>query len=533
MFAINIRIVKLKWNQNFNNSSSVNTSVQPGKLIAAMSKAEKRHFRISASLSGNSNEKLYVQLFDYYDKNKDHSVAAVLEKLPSIKKSQLSNVKAHLTHRILYSMRIFHSEHLGDIEARQYLDFAKVLSQKGMKTEALKMLKNARKIAEANEYAPLLYHIIDEERKLEAEKAEIRIHDWHTSLNEKTSRLIEEVSLRDKLANLALRLQSIYHQNGYVKSDEENESIKLILRSYLPSVSYEHLGDYEKIYYCQALVWYHYILQDFAGCFKYAWRWVKVFENNPALLEFDQLFYIKALNSALNALYMANKVEKYLEVFEKLIEFENTYLEKASREVTSILEEFKTIHQLNSIFITGNYYKGVKRIQEIEHLVSINPFGWGRNKILTMQYKLACVYFGADNHSRALDYLNSIINAPEDGTLMDIRSFARILALICHFEMKNEILVGYQIKSIYRYLTKMQNLQNVQKQILSFVRRTPGMNRTGLMKEFAALRSTLIEYKSNKYERRPFLYLDIIAWLDSKLRHKRIQDVIRERQNER
>jgi hypothetical protein len=73
----------------------------------------------------------------------------------------------------------------------------------------------------------------------------------------------------------------------------------------------------------------------------------------------------------------------------------------------------------------------------------------------------------------------------------------------------------------------MEELQAVQKEILSFIRRTPEMSRKDIMQEFVMIRAKLIKYQSDPYERRPFLYLDIIAWLDSKIEKKRIQDVIK------
>jgi hypothetical protein len=116
-----------------------------------------------------------------------------------------------------------------------------------------------------------------------------------------------------------------------------------------------------------------------------------------------------------------------------------------------------------------------------------------------------------------------------DGLREDVQCFARILTLICHFELGNDFLVSYQLKSVYRFLIKMGDLQAVQKEILEFIRRTPAMYSKDIKSEFNQLRARLIRYQDDPYERRPFLYLDIIAWLDSKIYNKRIQQVIREK----
>ena len=83
--------------------------------------------------------------------------------------------------------------------------------------------------------------------------------------------------------------------------------------------------------------------------------------------------------------------------------------------------------------------------------------------------------------------------------------------------------------SVYKFLSKQQDLQMVQKEIFNFLRKTPRIERKDIKKEFIKLREALMKYTKDPYERRPFLYLDIIAWLDSKIEGKRIQDVIKER----
>lgn len=154
---------------------------------------------------------------------------------------------------------------------------------------------------------------------------------------------------------------------------------------------------------------------------------------------------------------------------------------------------------------------------------------WHIRKRLTLSYKIACVYFGADQYAKCLDYLNAIINSPEDGSLQDIRSFARMLALICHYELGNELFVAHQIRSVYRYLHKMKDLQAVQRAILSFLKNSARWKQSEMPQHFRTLRHALMDYRNHPYEKRPFLYLDIIAWLDSKLERLPIQEIIRKR----
>ena len=75
------------------------------QLIRSLTRAEKRHFRLFVKRNQSSNDILFLQLFDYLDKHKEYDEPQLLKKIPDIKKSQLSNLKAHLYKQLLTSLR--------------------------------------------------------------------------------------------------------------------------------------------------------------------------------------------------------------------------------------------------------------------------------------------------------------------------------------------------------------------------------------------------------------------------------------------
>jgi hypothetical protein len=90
-------------------------------------------------------------------------------------------------------------------------------------------------------------------------------------------------------------------------------------------------------------------------------------------------------------------------------------------------------------------------------------------------------------------------------------------------------MVEQQIRSVFRFLSHLEELNQVQKLILNFVRRVPEMDDTSVKKEFIKLRTNLIKLQQDPYEKRAFLYLDIISWLTCKIENRSIQDVMREK----
>lgn len=267
-------------------------------------------------------------------------------------------------------------------------------------------------------------------------------------------------------------------------------------------------------------------MQDFANNYKFSHKWVELFESYPDKRLSETSSYIKALHNVLSATFMADRVDKFLFNYQKLLDFGADNQSRFSQNDESVYALVNYIHRLNHIFMTGEYRTGVTQLHDLEKSLETHLYGWDVNRTIVFYYKIACAYFGADNHSKAVDYLNKIINMPVADVRNDIQCFARILNLIAHYELGNKLLISYQVKSVFRFLSKMEEMQSVQREIFTFLRKTPSMIPDKLKTEFKVLRSKLVKYQDDPYEKRAFLYLDIIAWLDSKIKGIPIETVI-------
>jgi hypothetical protein len=59
------------------------------------------------------------------------------------------------------------------------------------------------------------------------------------------------------------------------------------------------------------------------------------------------------------------------------------------------------------------------------------------------------------------------------------------------------------------------------------------MQPDSMSQEFRKLKKKLISIKEKRFEKRPFLYLDIISWLDSKIQNTTFQKVLMEQRKRR
>ena len=209
--------------------------------------------------------------------------------------------------------------------------------------------------------------------------------------------------------------------------------------------------------------------------------------------------------------------------------FGKEHYQKISRNVDSLLNLYLYYNRINGHYLEGTFSEGLKWVPSLVEKLETNVYNWDTRRIMVFNYKIACLYFGVGDNDSAIDYLNKIINQKTPDYREDIQCFARILCLIAHFDLGNDMLVEYQVKSVYRFLTKMEDLAEVQKEILKFIRKIPRIKKENLKNEFILLRNNFIKVSEHQYEKRPFLYLDIISWLDSKIEERPIQEIIREK----
>ncbi len=503
------------------------------QLIRSLTKAEKRHFRLFVTRNQASDNILFLQLFDVIEKYKDYEEEIILKKIPQIKKRQLSNLKAHLYKQLLMSLRLLSKNYNKDIEIREKLDYAKVLYTKGLYRQSLEMLDKTKNLAKKYNQNLLELEVIEFEKLIESQYITRSIDTRADELTTGTVRAVEQVKRNNTFSNLSLQLYGLYLKVGYVRNEKDHYFVKEFFNANLPAYKFEDLGFYEKMYLFQSYVWYSHTTQDFLHCYKYAQKWVDLFEDNPEMQALETPLYLKGLHNLLSSLFYLSHFERFVENMDKLQSFETRYKVKQNTNVEGMLQLFKYIHRINFHYLEGTFEEGLKFVPELEKILSTNQYNWDPYRIMVFNYRIACLYFGSSDYDNSILYLNRILNAPNPDYREDIQAFARFLNLMAHYELGHMQLLEYLVKSVYRFLNKREELHQVLKEIILFIRRLPRIHKDDIDKEFIKLRDNLVKIENNPYERRPFLHLDIISWLEGKIQGRPIQEIIRQKFLER
>lgn len=500
------------------------------QLIKTLTKAEKRNFRLYAKHRQTSGDLKFVQLFDAMDKLKEYDEELMLKKVPSISKGQLSNQKAHLYKILLSSLRNLNKDN-SDIQVRENIDYARLLYNKGLYMQSLKILDKTKVLAKKSSFTTLHLEVVEFEKEIESRYITRSIGKRAENLSSESCNLIREISSSNRLSNFALSLYDRYLKEGFVKSESDYERMHNFFNDNLPSFEFENLDFFSRLYLYQSHVWYHLIVQDFKMCFKYAQKWVDLFEQNPNMIDLDPDMYLKGLHNLLNALHHVG-IEHHNRFESALVKMQNFAGErKGHLNENSELLYFLYLeaNRINNFFMTGEFTKGTEMIPYWEERMTYFADRLDPYRILVFYYKFASLLFGAGKNKQAIKYLNKIMSFGDQKLREDIHVYSRMLMLISHFELGNDDLLEYQIKSVYRYLAKTKDMGQVHKEILRFLRSTPGISKRDLKIEFEKLLVKLKVIRNHPYDKRPFLYLDIISWLESRIEGIPVEQVIKEK----
>lgn len=497
-------------------------------LVKSLSKSEKRQFKLYVGRLGVNSDAKFLALFNLLDKIRSYDEKVILAS-GIVKKAQLSNLKAHLYKQILVSLRLNPVNQNIRVQIREQLDFATILYQKGLYRQSLKILDKVKGTAIENEEKNIAYEIVELEKIIETQYITRSIPDRADELAIQAKELSAHNVMTSKLSNLSLQLYGLMLKVGYVRSDEDYKRVKLYFEQHLPKYNIEDLGFREKLWLYKAHLWYSFLVQDFLSSYKYATKWVDLFYAHKEMIYLNPVFFLKGNHYLLESLLYVRYSSQFRQTLERFEQMIGSKDFPKNDNIASLSFLYVNANKLNLHFLEGTFDKGLYLVKIIEYGINKHKDRIDAHHVMLLYYKIACLYFGNGDNRTCIQYLKKIINNRNLKMREDLMCFARVLSLVAHYEAGMDYHLEVQLKSTYKFLLKMNDLHAVQKEMIKFLRNLGNIYPHELMGEFQKLYTELKKYEDHPYEKRAFLYLDIISWLESHLQNKPVAQVIREK----
>lgn len=487
-------------------------------LVKSLTKSEKRYFKLSSSLQ--HGEKNYLQLFDAIEMQKDYDENAIKELFKGttfIK--HLPSEKNHLYSLLLKSLRGFHADKSANSQLQEHLKNIEVLYNKALYKECSKVLKKAKKMAYSFEK---FYYLLD---LINWEKVLIEESYSRGKFNKSIDELVEEEhDVLEKLRNVAeyqilySKINYVFRKGGYTRNEKERQIVDEISNHHLIKGKNTALSVQATTacYYIKGLcAWTNRDMEEAQVNFQ---KVIDRFHQYPLMIQELPKRYTRVLNGML--MYYINK-QKYKEFFEGLKHLKSLASKEHFKSIDLQIRifTFSNNAELLAYESMGDYEKGEDLVEEIISGLKKYRYKISKEDEILFYYNISRYYFGGENYKKSLEYVNKVLNDNEGDLRQDIYTFARILNLLIHYELKNYDLLDYIIKSTLRFIKKKQRNYEFENLFIKHIKRLVRAQQVEkeLEQEYKNLKTELQRIFKDSNEQVALEYVDVVAWVNSKL----------------
>ena len=236
------------------------------------------------------------------------------------------------------------------------------------------------------------------------------------------------------------------------------------------------------------------------------------------------MFFFKNL---LEALFFIKRHDKFLDTLNNLISITNQDWFPKDDNVESLTFLYVGSNKFNAHFMEGTFKEGLPLIPETLEGLRKHKSRIDEHHVMVFYYKIASLYFGIGDYHKCIEFLEKIISNKSLQMREDLLCFSRILNLVAHYEAGLDYNLESLIKSTYKFLIKMEDLHMVQKEMIKFLKRLGDIYPQDIKAAFKGLHAKLKVFENDPYEKRAFLYLDVLSWLESNIENKSVESIIR------
>jgi tetratricopeptide (TPR) repeat protein len=487
-------------------------------LIKAMSKAEKRHFKLSMSGYQTNGEKHYLRLFDVIEAQQVYDEKAIKKKFrdePYFR--QLARVKIYLHQQILKSLRSLHDDLSADMRLNNYLSEIEILYKKELLRDCAATIKKAKAYAEKYERFPRLLELLAWEAKVTTQMIDVPNLDsmkrkWLAAEKE----ILEKYNDILDITQLSHDVISFVMKKGEGRTGEDKAFLNKVLENKLMQ---RKAASFQAELERQIVV---------TLCLMNPERQQERYRSIEDILSFIES-HPHQMAEHIN-LYVGYSIEltilslntrKFLTA-QRLIAKLRSMVEKYENEI-NIRNKLGILHVETDLLLQqGNFKAALAILDKMDELTGpnydLNPIG----AIFIYHMKMN-VYFRNRDYKNAQLYIQKIINLNSE-VREDFQSTARFVNLILQYEQEEYEHLRYVLRSTYRFLVKKQRVYPPEVIVMDFIKKALKFTSNKQLPEALAELKTAI----TGYSKEPFMMdFPLTEWIDSKLQKKELREIIK------
>jgi hypothetical protein len=485
------------------------------RLIKSLKQGEKRY--VTQQLSKHKKENNLLKLYQLIAKTDSIKDADIGKKIKDKKfGSQLSINKHKLYIVLLDSLQEFHSKTSPYTQVLSMIHQAHILYSKGLIKAVEELLSKATVLTHQYELRELQLEILNLQQRNEREDSIETV----TKIQELSKQMLEERKL-NQLLNQSIVYETI--PGSRLSTEQKNNLKKLSEIALKNNSSPSFTASYFRLRTCFT---YYGIITDYRNSYEWALKLIELFKQAPYMLqlEFWRIHYIESLRNFIPGFNYYGKSE--------LNEF--AYQEAKRLDVPEVYKASIFVNILDSYIMAGTFQESEKKVNEVQKNITGYTEHLSVYNEITLFFNLAFLNFGMKKYSKALFWLNEIINSPNHVVNESVSVITRIFRLIVFYELGHTDILENHLRSTQRYIAKQKHQYQIDLALLKCIRKIAGVNdKRKLVAIMMETRNELIKLSKHETESITLYYFDFISWCESKIEHQTFAEIMHRKNQER
>lgn len=484
------------------------------QLIKSLSKSEKRYFKLFAGI--NAKESTYMVLFDAIDKLAEYDEDEIRKKCHGQAfLKQLSVTKNYLFGMIIKALKNYEVKYESQQEKIED-DFqtARLLDRRNLLELRDKVLNKARKQIEASTLFLL--------------KSRMAIFDWKEALHLPPGPMEVETRKNLSAARYALEqelefldMRSIWNeyaikstQSSVARTKEDVEVMEELLRKPILQEDTALKSIVTETMRVTTLSG----INSYLGRYELSWQYEKKYIEHFINDESDYIekkpygSCILIRNYALACIDARkwNEVERWLSKLDEL--------KPSTAESKSLYLNVKMEISMHYLLQSGQHQAALDFMHKEKKNLELSESTMQPTELTQIHLECAIAYFYTEDYSKALEVCNEVILDKRCLKIPKYQNIAKLIRLICYYELDLRNFVQQEIKAFYRNLKKQDKRLKFDFMILKLLKEASAVfSQKELIKVLLSYKEEIQFLKSDIYEREGFYFFDMEIWMDSKI----------------
>lgn len=476
-------------------------------FVRSLTLREKAYFKRYTQLHNNSEDKNYLKIYKFIEKQKKYDEEALkrhFHKETFVK--YLSSEKHYLLEQILNSLINFHANTSNNRRLLKLILYINILSEKGFKKKATKIIRQAKTLAYKHEEFTIILQLIQMEEEILFSHGILNYVQQLETLKAEREEITERIQMLNRLRLLKAQSRELQYEFMPHVSDPSKfphifDNPLLKNKNLIKSLKGQEIW-----HYINCITYY--LVRDFEKSQHHYKDYLEFYEENEYLFNKNQKLPVLS-----NYMYLSAKVR------------DEEHFKVGLNKLTALLGEkdidaayiyyIKYARQLELYHKTENQEEAITILDEIADYVEKNSEKFGKTEIDHLIVLLVRGGIETKQFTKAQQWINLWYKKVSIEVSLNI---IKLFAMIIYYEQGYSNLLDHEINSTYKVLKKRKKITKLEQVFIRFFKKIvhePDLNKA--KKAFSQLKPVLQEIQIDPTQNILFEQFNFLNWCETKI----------------